>query len=945
MFRHVPATVVCFFAAVVAFGACPACAQDAKQPPTADSKKDLDGDPLPTGAVARLGSARLRQAGLIGPYYTMSGTVAYLPDGKTLLSAGSWSFRFWDTEQGRPMGGIDLEKDELPQRITLAASALAPDGKTLAVTMRYEATIRLLDAATGKEIRRFEGHVRGNGTRSVTRVDFSPNGKMLASTATDGTLRLWDVASGKELHKLNPFDPVRRIPIGLLGDINPMVRFSPDSRMLVSKDGGNLRLWELASGKEIRKLLGAGANPQGVLGGVPGTAPVDAVFSPDSRVVAVAQLGSINSTTRISLWETLTGKKIRDIEFESEKLKLGKFEQIVAPTLRAIAFSPDGKSLAAALDTGSFTYESRGIHVFDWNSGKKTAHLLGHNRIVCSLAFAPDSKTLGSAAGDGTIRLWDVAGGKEIERGSGGSKMWVEAVAVSKDGKLVASAGQDNAIAVWDAATGKLMRRIAGAAPLAQPGALYNRKVWSLAFSPSGDMLAAGSGDSSIYLWDPATGQQIRRLDGHKHWARAIAFSPDGKTLASASQDKTVRLWNAATGELIREFGGHGDGVRSVGFSSDGKILASISEHAILLWDPATGNRIPHQVNKLAFDGLSMALSPDGKSALIGGGHGSFEAHLIDLTTGNQIGVGPHKDAVWAVAYSPDGKRAASVGHDHKVCLLDTATGKLLARFDAQQGPVFSVAFTSNSKTLLTGGEDTTVVLWDIDQLERTGGPTAPANKNAAEPNQQQPAKTDKSSRESGKAPADTDQGPRTTDKKPTDDEAAKRIAKELEPQWTALASDDPSIAFEAIAALVAIPEKAIPFLKGRLLAPPPPAPDSKRLAQLIADLGSPTFSVRDKASDELEKFGEAAGPALSKALAEPPSLEAKSRIANLLDKLPPVSANQLRQVRAVQTLEYAGTPEARQLLAILANDTTVDRRSRDAQESLQRLLKRRQSE
>ena len=138
-------------------------------------------------AALRIGRART----------THPGTVAFLPDGKTLFSAGCWSFRFWDTATGRKIGGIDLEKDELPQRSTLAACALAPDGKTLAMTMRYEGTIRLLDAATGKEIRRFVGHARGNGTRSVTRIDFSPDGKMLASVATDGTLRLWDVATGQ----------------------------------------------------------------------------------------------------------------------------------------------------------------------------------------------------------------------------------------------------------------------------------------------------------------------------------------------------------------------------------------------------------------------------------------------------------------------------------------------------------------------------------------------------------------------------------------------------------------------------------------------------------------------------------------------------------------------------------------------------------------------------
>src|SRR5262249_6251808 len=160
-------------------------------------------------------------------------------DGKALFSAGCWWCSFWDPATGKKISGIDFERDKskIPQYGTMAACALAPDGKTLALTMRYEATIRLLDAATGKEIRRFEGHARAAGTRSVTHIDFSPDGKMLASVATDGTLRLWDAATGKAIRKLQPFDPVKQIPVGLLGDINPWVKFSPDSRMLVSKDG------------------------------------------------------------------------------------------------------------------------------------------------------------------------------------------------------------------------------------------------------------------------------------------------------------------------------------------------------------------------------------------------------------------------------------------------------------------------------------------------------------------------------------------------------------------------------------------------------------------------------------------------------------------------------------------------------------------------------------
>jgi RNA polymerase sigma factor (sigma-70 family) len=680
--------------------------------------KDIHGDPLPSGAIARLGTSRFRQAGLAGPYYN-PGSVAFSRDGKTLFSAGCWSLCFWDAATGQKTGGIDLEKDALPQKSTLAACALAPDGKIIAMTMRYEGTIRLVDAATGKEIRRLEGHGRGSGTRSVTRIDFSPDGKTLASVATDGTIRLWDVATGKETSKLAP----------LQGDLDPLVRFSPDGKMLVSKDGGNVRLWDVATGKELRKLQEAGGNPQGGIGGKPGgSAPVDVAFSPDGKSVAVGNVGSIN------LFETGTGKRTQEIVLPTEKIVFPIGAQTIALTVSAVAFSPDGKTLAAAVDTGKMTYESRGIHLYECNTGKKTGELMPSNRLqmIFSLAFSPDGKTLASAGRGATIQFWDPAKGKEIVRGGEGNEMWVEAVAFSPDGKTVASAGRDNTITLWEAGTGKFIRRIAGAAPRARPGALFNEKVWSLAFSPDGKTLAAGSGDTSIYLWDPATGQQISRLDGHKHWVRSVAFSPDGKSLASGSQDKTVRLWDLGTGKSIRQFDGHSDGVRYVAFSRDGNTLASNSEHGILLWDPATGKPIAHNLNKPQYDGLSMALSPDAKTVAIGGGHGSFETHLVELATGKEIGTCPHKDAVWCVAFSPDGRLVASAGHDHKVFLLEVVTGKVVAQVDGQQGPVFCVAFSPDGKTLASGGEDTTVLQWDVDRLRRGAGEANPGDKKPA---------------------------------------------------------------------------------------------------------------------------------------------------------------------------------------------------------------------
>jgi RNA polymerase sigma factor (sigma-70 family) len=933
-----------------------AAEKKADEAPASDTKKtDLYGDPLPDGALARMGTLRWRHGGAVG-------FVGFTEGGKQLVTQSTDGFfRVWDVATGKELrrfgkpaqaadanlgggvavgGGVAMV---MPVNYGPTNTIMSADGKTIATAGGNTNAIQLWDVATGKEIRALSPQANPNqrvygGNFAMA---FSPDGKMLATRSYDQVIRLWNIADGKEIRQIGK-QPAAGKQIYFYNGGNNTLAFSSDGKTVATlhsfvenqRQAGMVILWNVEDGKEVRQIK-AEADNFGAIGSI--------AFAPVGKTLA---------------WTRYDGVvRLVDPESGKETKQMGQAQQGIF--FNTLVFSPDGKVLATRAQNNPV------LQLWDVENGKEL-RTLGDainpqqgNVIIRSyggvggpnnVAFSPDGKQLAEGLPTNTVRLWEVASGKEIIPVSG-HQGGVGALSVSPDGKTLFTYGSDNTIRQWDMTSGKELRQVKLPAG-----------TGAVALSADGKLAAAGAPNNAVGIHDVMAGKELRTITipGQQNFVgliggnNGLALTPDGKTLAVRGFDATIRLFETATGRELNPLSeqqpnaNNANGVVFVSsgyygvrplmvFSPDGTLLATLGSAQLVgqpgvivagrpqqantmvrLWNVTHGKPIGRL--DLGQRGVgAMAFSPDGFSIATANTDNTIS--LWEVATGKeclkitlkkddkpapQPAVDPAKPAIApaiarlpnqgvssisSLAIAADGRTLAAGGIDRTLYLFDLATGKDLGKFTGHEGNVLNVLFAPDSRTLISGSADTTAMVWDGGRyIARDVPPTGELN------------------------------------------------AAQLDELWKDLGTDGEKW-YKALGKLAGAPKQAVTLFAERVK--PATGIEAKKLEQLVKDLDSNDFETREKATAELEKLGEIARPALDRILKSQPALETQQRVERIIEKMvtgQPPPPEVLRSIRAVRVLQMIGSPEAKQLLATLAKGAPGDRLTVEADAVLQRL-------
>jgi WD40 repeat protein len=431
----------------------------------------------------------------------------------------------------------------------------------------------------------------------------------------------------------------------------------------------------------------------------------------------------------------------------------------------------------------------------------------------------------------------------------------VFALTWSPDGKVLAAGGDFTPLLLWDTAQGKVIRE----------QKILTRNVRGLAYSPDGSLLA-GCTPFAAHVWDAATGEERKHLDGG---GDSVLFNPDGRLLVVGRSSGGVGLWDPVEGKAQQGFSGNGLGAaRSMAFSPDGKgFAASFINHGVRSWDVESRQERPPLPQPATHD---ATISPDGRQVVCLGQ--DLRLTLIDAVTGKErFRLTERQWDLPALTFSPDGRTLVTGERDGTVRLWETATGRERLALERHGGRIWSIAFAPDGRRLACSSADTTVLIWDLARRACGGLPTGALTKDVLK-----------------SLLADLD------------DANAER-------------------AYRAVWRLAGTPADSVPCLRAVLVSVPT---DAAHVKETIAALDDDDFKVREKATQDLAVLGKNVEAELRQALDTSPSPEVKARVRSLLKRFegePGGTAVSLRWLRALEILELIDNQASREVLEGLA--------------------------
>ncbi len=516
-------------------------------------------------------------------------SLSFNADGSLLVTGGDDEMvRVWDVHKGTCLHVLGGHKG------SVWSVATSPDGTCL-VTGGDDEVVRVWDMRSGTCIHVLHGH-----TSMAMAVAFHPSGNMCASGGEDGSIHLWDALSGRHVTTLQ-LHSRRAASIafnaegtllasgslngevevwGIAGESDPyhlrtlpghpiwvsMVAFGPDNLLASISYGGQVKLWEVESGR--------------CLGTIQGYSHVicTLAFNSDGSLLAH---GDDHGMLRV--WDVESGRCLTSF-------------QAHAGRIWSVQFSPDGKMIASGGD-------DQGASVKLWKvqetPRKISEHafriLYGHTTMIWSVAFSSDGRKIASSGFDRTVKIWEVGAQKKDDHLLilAGHTTFIWSVTFSPDGSLLASGDNDGVINVWDTKSGQCLTTLQGG----------SAAVGALAFNADGNILRSGDSDGNISEWQVGKegATYIRKVvsgQGSANWTKAMAFNQDGTLLALGCDQQRIRLWHSGEKSTLRVFSTlalEGGQVWSVAFSPAGHLLASGDDDGnLMLWDVASGT--VHQV-------------------------------------------------------------------------------------------------------------------------------------------------------------------------------------------------------------------------------------------------------------------------------------------------------------------------------------------------------------